>query len=190
MLSDSSAKCFIHSFMQADGWCSVCGRSFCQSCLAAVDGLVKCQECRKRKVTPAQSPQTSAPGSLRSVGRSVDGKMLVSFLILVASAVLSFLLLEDQLSQYDIPTRTSFLAWCAYIPWCLFWGVPVLWGVTFRALRSSWMVLLYLNVLSIPFFIIGFLIFLFVASVYSVFGGGIFHFARHWWAVRRAEVPA
>src|SRR6185436_5238993 len=170
--------CCTHSFVPADGRCSLCGRPFCQTCLSTVDGAPKCQACRNKK--PVSATSSVAP----SAKTRIDGKMIFSFVILLAGGVLPFVAFGDQIQQGELPSMISSSAWCAYVPWALFWGVPVLWRIGFRAVRNSVPFLLYLNLVSIPIICVCLLLFVIVSSGYSVFGGGIFHFARHWWAVR------
>ena len=185
MTIHASEKCFSHDFLDAEGHCVHCGNPFCSGCLTSVNGHPRCWRCQNKKVSPPPIPVWARPKPRPSL--LTDLKIRVSLLILVAGASIS--LVSTPLHEIGRETLYSSVI-TGYMIWGLFWGLPPVWrwwrGSPFGlssftgCLMGAW----FFSFLSLFFLLAG-------GWFYSLFGGGIYQFAKHWLRVNgRMEARA
>ena len=111
-----------------------------------------------------------------------DPKIVISWVILILAGIAGLVLL----AKSSLPsTETLYIAqFFSYSGWAAFWGVRPcgrLWAkVAKKLILWTPMSLLGIALATIPIF--------FLSVIYAYWGGGIIHFFRHWWAVRRLHV--
>jgi hypothetical protein len=208
-----TTSCSNHSFAPADDLCSQCGFPFCSACLARGDVSLRCQGCRKRKVTrpsmvvpsatSAVSPRTSAPvpaqpsdaivvpwqSSLtpHAAGSPVADHIARDWRTFVSLgiALCGAIFLASSAAASVGRQGVTFRAVLlgAYIAWALFWGFPVFW----RWWRRSSFGLGSLHQAWRAGFVRIALALAFLITggyFFSVLGGGIYQFFRYRRALR------
>lgn len=119
----------------------------------------------------------------------LDGRTAVSWVVFWLSGLIGIMLITSDinermvaLTQWDY-VRT--VAIVGYIGWALYWGVRTCvtwwWKLVLRA--SAWMPVTVIGV------IVSILPLIIVAFLYSVWGGGLYQFAKRWWNVRTPRAP-
>lgn len=128
-------------------------------------------------VAPVGPPATSTPWQ-RYIPD--DAKVRISLVVLLAGAILPLLESQGQALEAVLGASLSM----GYTFWALFWGVPGAWRLWRRLpsrppyMPGGLFVFLIWWLLRIWVLVVG-------TWLYSLMGGGIYQFLKHWWAARR-----
>jgi hypothetical protein len=120
---------------------------------------------------------------------ALDGRTAVSWVVFWLSGLIGVLLLTSNINEWMVAfTKWDYVRTVAivgYIGWALYWGVPacVMWWWRLVLRASAWMPVTFIGV------IVSILPLIIVAFLYSVWGGGLYQFARRWWNVRSPRAP-
>lgn len=120
---------------------------------------------------------------------ALDSRTAVSWVVFWLSGLIGVLLLTSSVNESMAAfTRWDYIRTVAivgYLGWALYWGAPACgmwwWSLVLRA--SAWMPVTFIGV------IISILPMMIVAFLYSVWGGGLYQFAKRWWSVRTPRAP-
>lgn len=111
----------------------------------------------------------------------------MSWLLVIGTGtifVLLFLMFQ-QSTQPSVSKIAAIFLVTGYIVWSMYFGLAACWRLTISMLRgaaSMWGAIV-LTVLPPGWILFG------CALLYSVLGGGIYHFARRWWLLAHGQQP-
>jgi hypothetical protein len=142
-------------------------------------------------VTPLPSDPPAAPVPVLSrrspfVHLVTDPWILISWMILAGTGMISVLLLLLQPPPPSIVKVLTFFLFTGYCFWALYFGLAACWRIAISMLGGTASMWIAIAVSMLP---PGWILFC-CALLYALFGGGIYQFARRWWLLAHGQRPS
>jgi hypothetical protein len=173
-------NCFYHPELAAVGTCGQCQKTACRQCIDDVGGALLCVGCFSLNQRVYQQ-QVAAEQQVTKIDRDTairQAQARIRWSWIIGGVAMGLGFIFGIVAAFSAGPRDSSIGlffiglFVGYAIWAMYWSVPLVWKGVSSAIDSSPLVLIILLATC-------FIIPLFAAYIYGVFGGGIYEFLKN-----------